>query len=313
MEPCIYSGETNIPSSGTGEIDVRCNCRFKIDRKGRSKFSKRGESPSGKRYPYSERGPPFVSNRIIRIIGALLRFFRERAEDRGERVISPFKHWGKRNNILASSRKRHRYRSNNRVVCVSRRFLLCGIRFAGVGERGEKNADYASRRTKRKKERSDIYIHMSRVKEEDRNSCNWQPRSRFNLSLRNGGEGGCEPSNAVASSRVMSLIRRNVVLPIPVFVNYRLIAIKVCIQVFQLRDLIGRAWKKKRKNRRVLRSAVSWPSRNKWKGGDGTSTVAYTSVIIAGEMKQGAKSKFRATISGKIDELPVGGQPVLCP
>lgn len=154
---------------------------------------------------------------------------------------------------------------------------------------------------------------MSRVKEEDRNSCNWQPRSRFNLSLRNGGEGGCEPSNAVASSRVMSLIRRNVVLPIPVFVNYRLIAIKVCIQVFQLRDLIGRAWKKKRKNRRVLRSAVSWPSRNKWKGGDGTSTVAYTSVIIAGEMKQGAKSKFRATISGKIDELPVGGQPVLCP
>lgn len=159
MEPCIYSGETNIPSSGTGEIDVRCNCRFKIDRKGRSKFSKRGESPSGKRYPYSERGPPFVSNRIIRIIGALLRFFRERAEDRGERVISPFKHWGKRNNILASSRKRHRYRSNNRVVCVSRRFLLCGIRFAGVGERGEKNADYASRRTKRKKERSDIYIY----------------------------------------------------------------------------------------------------------------------------------------------------------
>lgn len=161
MEPCIYSSETNIPSSGTGEIDVRCNCRFKIDRKGRSKFSKRGESPSGKRYPYSKRGPPFVSNRIIRIIGALLRFFRERAEDRGERVISPFKHWGKRNNILASSRKRHRYRSNNRVVCVSRRFLLCGIRFAGVGGRGEERKMRITLRVERKEKKKEaIYIYI---------------------------------------------------------------------------------------------------------------------------------------------------------
>lgn len=86
---------------------------------------------------------------------------------------------------------------------------------------------------------------------------------------------------------------------LPVFANYRLIA-KVCIQVASTRDLNWkRRGRKKRKNRTDPVS-VREPSVNKWEGGDI-------------EMKQGGKSGFRATISGKIDELPVGGQPVLCP
>lgn len=60
-----------------------------------------------------------------------------------------------------------------------------------------------------------------------------------------------------------------------------------------------RRGRKKRKNRTDPVS-VRESSVNKWEGGDI-------------EMKQGGKSGFRATISGKIDELPVSGQPVLCP
>lgn len=60
-------------------------------------------------------------------------------------------------------------------------------------------------------------------------------------------------------------------------------------------------------------------TRKEWNGVGSLAVSRYRNrdeairVIIAGEMKRGGKSKFRATISGKIDELPVGGQPVLCP
>lgn len=102
---------------------------------------------------------------------------------------------------------------------------------------------------RREKRRRD---DTSRVKEAGRNSSNWQPRSRFNLSLRNGGERGCDASNAVASCRVMSLIGRNRNY-IPVFANYRLLP-KLCIQVFRLRDLIGRGWGIKERESRTDRS-----------------------------------------------------------
>lgn len=56
----------------------------------------------------------------------------------------------------------------------------------------------------------------------------------------------------VASCRVMSLIGRNRNY-IPVFANYRLLP-KLCIQVFRLRDLIGRRWGIKERESRTDRS-----------------------------------------------------------
>lgn len=109
----------------------------------------------------------------------------------------------------------------------------------------------------------------------------------------------------VASSRVMSLITNVAFRPgrnqiISQFSPIIALSRKFVSKFASTRDLNWkRRGRKKRKNRTDPVS-VREPSVNKWEGGDI-------------EMKQGGKSGFRATISGKIDELPVGGQPVLCP